>query len=125
MDQHPAPWRVLEDPAPAASNDGEAHVERPSLAVPRWVAVQMTRGPPAGHSFRRPVSFEMRVRSGPCHCGQSVAAWRTAVAKTIARASVKRLIMFLAFHFASALLVERRAVSSSVSYAASQGSEHP
>ena len=31
----------------------------------------MTRGPPAGHSFSRPVSFEMRVRSGPCHCGQS------------------------------------------------------
>ena len=42
MDQHPAPWRVLEDPTPAASNgsDGaEKRVETPSLAIPRWVVV--------------------------------------------------------------------------------------
>ena len=42
MDQHPAPWRVLEDPAPAASNgsDGaETRVETSSLAIPRWVVV--------------------------------------------------------------------------------------
>ena len=42
MDQHPAPWRVLEDPTPAASNgsDGvETRAETSSLAIPRWVVV--------------------------------------------------------------------------------------
>ena len=39
--------------------------------LPRLFAVQSTRGPPPGHSGRRPVSLEMRFRSGPCHCGQS------------------------------------------------------
>ena len=42
MDQHPAPWRVLEDPAPATSNgsDGpETRAETSSLAIPRWVVV--------------------------------------------------------------------------------------
>src|SRR4029077_9321814 len=39
VDQHPAPWRVLEDPMPAASNGSETRVETPSLAIPRWVVV--------------------------------------------------------------------------------------
>src|SRR6516164_6135628 len=30
-------------------------------------------GPPLVHDFSRPVSFEMSVRSGPRHCGQSSA----------------------------------------------------
>ncbi len=38
MEQHPAPWRVLEDPAPAASNDAaETRAETRPLTVPRWV----------------------------------------------------------------------------------------
>src|SRR5262245_93737 len=39
----------------------------------------MAGGPDRGHCWRRPVSFERPVRSGPCHCGQSAAGgWAAA-----------------------------------------------
>lgn len=40
MDQHPAPWRVLEDPVGAPPNGAaEVRAGTPSLAVPRWVVI--------------------------------------------------------------------------------------
>lgn len=40
MDQHPAPWRVLEDPPVGPpSGAAEARTDGPSLPVPRWVVV--------------------------------------------------------------------------------------
>src|SRR5919197_2466162 len=38
---------------------------------PRVDADQTIDGPDDGHSFSSPVSFDDRLRSGPCHCGQS------------------------------------------------------
>src|SRR5688572_30301081 len=59
----------------------------------------MRRGPVAGHSFRSPVSFDRRVRSGPCHCGQSDAALTTATLISKApHTATGVLILFPASH---------------------------
>ena len=43
-----------------------------------WERIQASGGPSFGHSLSSPVSFEMAVRSGPCHCGQSLGDGRKA-----------------------------------------------
>lgn len=45
-------------------------VEKPP---PTSLFFQSIFGPSLGHSLSSPFSFEMPVRSGPCHCGQSSA----------------------------------------------------
>jgi hypothetical protein len=72
--------------------------------VPSPVAVQMSRGPPAGHSFSSPVSLDMRVLSGPYHCGQSTATACTA--RALAASIVKRnpIIRQILFRAAGVLL---------------------
>jgi hypothetical protein len=54
---------------------------------------QTTGGPPAGHSFNSPVSFETLLRSGPCHCGQSVA--EVAVPSAMTTAVTVKLVLML------------------------------
>lgn len=40
MEQHPAPWRVLDDPAVAPPNGtGEVRLEAPSPLIPRWAVI--------------------------------------------------------------------------------------
>src|SRR5688572_23124586 len=78
-----APWRNTRSPATAID----------PYPVPRLFAVQITRGPPLGHSFKSPVSFDMRVRSGPCHCGQSAVAWTAAAPRNTVTASAKALVI--------------------------------
>jgi hypothetical protein len=58
-------------------------------------AVQTTDGPDRGHSFRRPVSLEIRVRSGPCHCGQSDAASIAVTPNSTAPARARVLVIIL------------------------------
>jgi len=43
---------------------------------------QISEGPDGGHSFSKPVSVEILVRSGPCHCGQSLSAAMPAARKS-------------------------------------------
>src|SRR6266576_2716142 len=45
----------------------------PPIPLPIPVAFHTSGGPSLGHSWRRPVSLETALRSGPCHCGQSAA----------------------------------------------------
>src|SRR6266581_8849559 len=47
---------------------------------PRPLTFQASGGPSFGHSLSRPVSLELAVRSGPCHCGQSNCPPRAAYA---------------------------------------------
>src|SRR3954467_8413715 len=55
-------------------------------------------GPAEGHSFNKPVSFEMPVRSGPCHPGQSMgtlAPGDTAARITNSATRAKRAIFMI------------------------------
>src|SRR5258705_7347054 len=50
-------------------------------------ADQTTDGPLPGHCASRPISFDMPVRSGPCHCGQSFAAFTATTLSNAAAAT--------------------------------------
>src|SRR5438874_575241 len=49
--------------------------------MPALLKVHRSVGPPSGQNFKRPVSFETLVRSGPCHWGQSAAGEVKAIVK--------------------------------------------
>src|SRR6185503_13172414 len=54
-------------------------IEKEEYPPPAPEAFQTSGGPPSGHCFRRPVSFEMPSRFAPRHCGHSPLVWANAV----------------------------------------------
>src|SRR6185503_12797746 len=64
---------------------------------PRPLIFQARGGPFLGHCLRRPVSLECAVRSGPCHCGQSLAEAEDK-RNPAARALIIRFILIINFY---------------------------
>src|ERR1051326_3594996 len=83
-----APRRETQSSLPSFSDKAQTISSPPRLLMPKiWPLAmdgalspppspfifQASGGPSLGPSFSRPVSFEMLLRSDPCHCGQSLA----------------------------------------------------
>src|SRR5438132_6066898 len=65
--------------------------------APSFFAVQASGGPSVGHSWSSPVSREIALRSGPCHCGQSAAPAENVNRRNIAAANVNAVDFMVEF----------------------------
>ncbi len=82
---------TLVEPLRALDEDAVTGHGHRSIAGPESVRGPNEAWASGGPSLRSPVSFDMRVRSGPCHCGQSGAALSTATLRHTMRANVRVL----------------------------------
>ena len=83
------PRRPRRRPGCSCRRCGRAATEGALSPPPSPLTFQASGGPSFGHSWSRPRSLEMALRSGPCHCGQSSATAADAPAATLSRAAAR------------------------------------